>query len=206
MLALMIALGGGPGAAAQPQASASRAPKTVTVTLVHLNDVYEVLPVEGGKSGGLARVATVIQQLKKTQAPLLTTLGGDYLSPSALGTAIVDGKPIAGRHMVDVLNATGVDWATFGNHEFDVSEAAFRAHVAQAKFGIVSTNVTDGRGAPFAGVPTSVIVPVTANGRTVRIGLVGVTIDATKKDWVRYRDAIEAVLDGEPRPPQPPTG
>lgn len=137
-------------------------------------------------------MATVIQQLKATQSPLLTTLGGDYLSPSALGTAIVDGQPMAGRQMVDVLNATGVDWATLGNHEFDVSEAALRAHIAQAKFRIVSTNVTDARGLPFAGVPTSAIVPVTVNGRTVRIGLIGVTIDATKKDWVRYRDAIEA--------------
>ena len=190
VLALMIALGGGPGAAAQPQASASRAPKTVTVTLVHLNDVYEVLPVEGGKSGGLARVATVIQQLKKTRSPLLTTLGGDYLSPSALGTAIVDGKPIAGRHMVDVLNATGVDWATFGNHEFDVSEAAFRAHLAQAKFRLVSSNVTDSGGQPFPGVATSAIVPVKAGGRTVRIGLIGVTIDSNPKRWVKYHDAI----------------
>jgi hypothetical protein len=65
---------------------------------------------------GLARVATVIQQLKEDRSPLLTTLGGDYLSPSALGTAIVDGKPIAGRHMV-TSECTGVDWATFGNHE-----------------------------------------------------------------------------------------
>ncbi len=188
----MVALGGGHGAAAQPQASASRAPKPVTVTLVHLNDVYEVLPVEGGKSGGLARVATVIQQLKKARSPLLTTLGGDYLSPSALGTAIVDGKPIAGRHMVDVLNATGVDWATFGNHEFDVSEAAFRAHLAQAKFRLVSSNVTDSGGQPFPGVPTSAIVPVKAAGRTVRIGLIGVTIDANPKSWVKYHDAIAA--------------
>ena len=164
----------------------------VTVTIVHLNDVYEILPVEGGKSGGLARVATVIQRLKASRSPLLTTLGGDYLSPSALGTAIVDGQPMAGRQMVDVLNATGIDWATFGNHEFDVSEAAFRAHIAQAKFRIVSTNVTDAHGMPFAGVPMSTIVPVKANGRTVRIGLIGVTIDATKKDWVRYRDAIQA--------------
>lgn len=164
----------------------------VTVTLVHLNDVYEILPVEGGKSGGLARVATVIQRLKATRSPLVTTLGGDYLSPSALGTAIVDGQPMAGRQMVDVLNATGVDWATFGNHEFDVSETAFRAHIAQAKFRIVSTNVTDARGLPFAGVATSAVVPVTSNGRTVRIGLIGITIDATKKDWVRYSDAIQA--------------
>ena len=67
-------------ACAQPT-TREAAPKPVTVTVVHLNDVYEILPVEGGKSGGLARVATVIQRLKATQSPLLTTLGGDYLSP-----------------------------------------------------------------------------------------------------------------------------
>ena len=77
-------------------------------------------------------MATVIARLKSISAPLvLTTLGGDYLSPAALGTAKVDGQPLAGRQMVDVLNATGLDWATFGNHEFDVSEAAFRADVAR---------------------------------------------------------------------------
>jgi 5'-nucleotidase len=151
LLALTIVLGGGHQAVAQP---------AVTVTIVHMNDVYEILPVEGGKAGGLARAATVIQRLRRTHAPLLTTLGGDYLSPSALGTAIVDGQPLAGRQMVDVLNATGVDWATFGNHEFDVSEAAFLAHLKQAKFRLVSTNVTDAGGQPFPGVPTSVIVPV----------------------------------------------
>ncbi len=192
-LALSIALLGGlPTAAAQAAPPASSAPKPVTVTIVHLNDVYEILPVEGGKSGGLARVATVIQQLRKTRSPLMVTLGGDYLSPSALGTAIVDGRPIAGRQMVDVLNATGVDWATFGNHEFDVSEATFRAHLEQAKFRLVSTNVTDAGGQPFPGVATSAIVPVRAGGRTVRLGLIGVTIDSNRKGWVRFREAIEA--------------
>lgn len=192
VLTLVVAMCVGHGAAAQPHAPAGRAAKPVTVTLVHLNDVYEILPVEGGKSGGLARVATVVRQLKKAQSPLLVTLGGDYLSPSALGTAIVDGQPLAGRQMVDVLNATGVDWATFGNHEFDVSEAAFRAHLAQARFRLVSANVTDAGGQPFSGVSTSAIVPVRAAGRTVRIGLIGVTIDANRKGWVRYREAIEA--------------
>jgi 5'-nucleotidase len=178
------------GCAAPPVASASR---PVTVTIVHLNDVYEIVPVEGGRSGGLARVATVVKAMRATQAPLLVTLGGDYLSPSALGTAIVDGQPLAGRQMVDVLNATGVDWATFGNHEFDVSEAAFRAHLAQARFRLVSSNVTDAAGQAFAGVATSAVVPVTIDGRTVRIGLVGVTIDSTRKPWVAYRDAIPAI-------------
>ena len=63
-----------------------------TVTILHLNDVYEISPVEGGKFGGLARVATVIERLRTERAPLLTTLGGDYLSPSALGTARIDGE------------------------------------------------------------------------------------------------------------------
>ena len=177
---------------AQPGTLPSSASSEATVTLVHLNDVYEILPVEGGKSGGLARVATVIRQLKTANPALLTTLGGDYLSPSALGTARVDGQPLAGRQMVDVLNAAGLDWATFGNHEFDVSEAAFRAHLAQAKFRFVSSNVTDANGQPFPGVATSVIVPVAAGGRTINLGLIGVTIDSTQKSWVRYRDAIES--------------
>ena len=190
-LALAV-LGASPLAIAQPKDAAGRAAKPVTVTLVHLNDVYEILPVEGGKAGGLARVATVVRKLKAANPAVLTTLAGDYLSPSALGTAKVDGQPLAGRQMVAVLNAAGVDWATFGNHEFDVSEAAFRAHLADAKFRLVSTNVTDAGGQPFAGVPTSAIVPVAAGGRTLRIGLIGVTVDATKKDWVAYRDAIAA--------------
>lgn len=187
----MAVFGGLQSATAQPTSPAKRAPKTVTVTLVHLNDVYEILPVEGGRSGGLARVATVIKQLRVANPALLTTLGGDYLSPSALGTAKVDGQPLAGRQMVDVLNATGLDWATFGNHEFDVSESAFRAHLAQAKFRFVSTNVTDATGAPFPGVPPSVVVPVRVGGRTVRIGFIGITLDMNRKSWVRYRDPIE---------------
>ena len=215
-LVLAVALGTGAGSAAPPKGGAQRpAAGPVTVTIVHLNDVYEILPVEGGKSGGLARVATVVQRLKKSRAPVITTLGGDYLSPSALGTAIIDGQPMAGRQMVDVLNAVGIDWATFGNHEFDVSEAAFRAHLAQARFRLVSANVTDAAGQPFPGVVTSAIVPVTVGagkpasraaagrgkgggakaaggGRTVRIGLVGVTIDSNPKPWVKYLDAIAA--------------
>jgi 5'-nucleotidase len=164
----------------------------VTLTLVHLNDVYEIRPVEGGKSGGLSRVATVIKRLKETSPQLLTTLGGDFLSPTVLGTAKVDGKALAGKHMVDVLNAVGVDWATFGNHEFDLSEEEFRARMAEAKFHVVSTNVTDTNGKPFDGVPTSAIVPVTVGGRTVRLGIIGVTVNATKKPYVKYRDPIVA--------------
>jgi len=167
----------------------------VTLTLVHLNDVYEIRPMSGDNTGGLARVATIVESLKRSSSALLTTLGGDFLSPTVLGTAVVDGKPLAGKQMVDVLNAVGVDLATFGNHEFDLTLEQFQARLREAKFRIVSTNVTDEFGKPFEGVPTSTIVPVKIGERTIRLGVIGVTVSATKKPWVRYRDPIEAASE-----------
>lgn len=168
------------------------APGRVVVTILHFNDVYEIEPVEGGKSGGLARVAAFRAALLKSDAPVITTLGGDYLSPSAIGTATVDGQPLAGRQMVDVLNAVGLDWATFGNHEFDVSESAFRQRLGEQRFKLVSSNVTTANGGSFEGVTRSSVVTLRANGRDVRIGLIGLTIDANKKPWVKYLPPIDA--------------
>ena len=163
---------------------------SATVTILHFNDVYEITPVEAGKAGGLARVATLRARLKAQHPGLLTVLAGDYVSPSALGTAKVNGERLAGRQMVAVLNVLGLDWATLGNHEFDIPEEAFRARVAESKFHLVSSNVTDAHGAPFPGIATQAIVPVKAEGRTVRLGLLGLTIDANKQPWVRYSDPV----------------
>ena len=98
-----------------------------TITILHINDVHATDVIDQGRYGGLGRASTVLQQLKRSQAPVLMTLGGDYLSPSAIGTAVIDGEPLAGRQMVAALNAVGLDWAVFGNHEFDISEPALRA-------------------------------------------------------------------------------
>jgi 5'-nucleotidase / UDP-sugar diphosphatase len=166
-------------------------PPPATVTILHFNDVYEIDAVEDGRAGGLARVATSLARLKRS-GPVLSTLGGDFLSPSALGTARVNGEPLAGRQMVGVLNTLGLNWATLGNHEFDLSEAAFRARLAEATFRIVASNVTDAAGQPFPGTVKSAVVPVVANGRTLRLGLIGLTIDSTRKPWVQYQDPVEA--------------
>lgn len=167
------------------------APRAV-VTIAHFNDIYEIGPVEGGMTGGLARVATAISQLKRTSAPLLVTLGGDYMSPSALGTARVNGKALAGRQMVDVLNNIGLQWATLGNHEFDLSEEAFRERMTESTFKVVISNVTDATGQMFPNTMKSAIVPVRAGGRTLRIGIIGLLIDFNKKPWVKYLPPVES--------------
>jgi 5'-nucleotidase/UDP-sugar diphosphatase len=166
--------------------------RPAVVTFAHINDVYEIGPVEDGKYGGLARVATVVSQLKRTSAPLVVTMGGDYVSPSALGTARVNGEALAGKQMVDVLNAAGLQWATLGNHEFDISEAAFKARMAESKFKIVISNATDAAGQPFANTVRSAIATVSAGGRSFRIGLIGLVVDANKKNWVKYEPPVES--------------
>lgn len=66
----------------------------VNLTLLHLNDIYEVMPVEGRLRGGLA-IAIIRQQLLSQNPRTYTILTGDALIPSALGTAI-KGKPFKG--------------------------------------------------------------------------------------------------------------
>jgi len=170
---------------------ASAQPPAV-VTILHFNDVYEIEPIEAGHIGGLSRVATVLRQLKRTQSPVLSVLAGDYLSPLAIGTAVVDGQALGGRQMVDVLNAVGLDWATFGNHEFDVPLQAFLARNAQSKFHIVTSNVTDTNGQLLPNTVRSAVVPLRAGGRQVRLGLIGLTIDSNRQPWVRYLPPIES--------------
>jgi 5'-nucleotidase len=173
-----------------PPAAAAGAPP-VTLTIVQMNDVYEIGPVGGGREGGLARVATIRRQLLAEDPNTLTVLSGDLFSPSALGTARVDGERLAGRQIVATMNVLGLDWATFGNHEFDVPEKAFLDRLRESRFSWVSSNCRDRRGQPFPGVRENAVVTVRgAGGAEVRVGLFGVTLDSNKAEYVTYADPV----------------
>lgn len=163
-----------------------------SVTLLHFNDIYEITPVAGGASGGLARFATIRRELATSSSTLITTLGGDYLSPSAMGLAVVDGQRLAGRQMVAVLNAVGVDWAVLGNHEFDLREPEFRQRLSESRFRIVASNVADSAGNLFPGTVQSAVVRVPTRGGELRIGMIGLTINSNRPAWVRFEDPIVA--------------
>jgi 5'-nucleotidase / UDP-sugar diphosphatase len=187
-LLCLLTIVGGPRDTLDAQSAA-------TVTILHINDIYEIDAIEGGRYGGLSRAATVLRGLERAGSPVLMTLGGDYLSPSAIGTAVIDGQPLAGRQMVDVLNHVGVDWAVLGNHEFDVSEAAFRSRLGESRFRVLASNVSDVNGQPFTGTVRSAIVPVRSGGRTIRLGLIGLTIDSSRRPWVLYAPPVAAARE-----------
>ncbi len=159
------------------------------LTILHLNDVYEITPVEGGKAGGLARVGGLLRQLRADNPNTVTVLAGDYLSPSALGTARIDGERLAGRQMVAVLNALGLDVAALGNHEFDISEEAFRQRMAESEFAVVSGNARAASGfADFAGVDEHAVLEIGPD--KIRVGVVSSVLPSTVKDYVQYGDAF----------------
>jgi 5'-nucleotidase / UDP-sugar diphosphatase len=166
----------------------------IHLTLLHINDVYEITPVEGGKSGGLARVATVLQRLKRDNPATAMLLGGDFVSPSAIGTARVNGERLGGRQMIAVLDSTRLDVATLGNHEFDISEAQLAQRIRESRFAYVLTNVTDSLGRPLLGIPRHLILRLTdARGRSARIGIVAATIDQVHRPNLRYENSVDAL-------------
>src|SRR5205085_1632549 len=160
-------------------------------------------PVEGGKSGGLARVATLRKRLMAENPNTFTVLAGDFVSPSALGTAKVDGQPLAGAQMVAVLNAMGLDLATFGNHEFDLKEDQLLARLSESRFAWTSANVTRASGGAFPGVSPHAILTAKGPGVDVRIGVVSVTIASNPAPYVAYANPLTsfqrevAVLKGQ---------
>ncbi len=170
--------------------------ENVNITLLQLNDIYEITSVEGGTRGGMARVATLKQQLLRQNPRTYTILAGDFFSPSALGTAKVNGQPLAGKQMVAVMNAVGFNYATFGNHEFDISEDQFYQRLQESRFNWFSGNVMDAQGKSFPGVPLSEIFSVKGDdGAVVRVGLIGVTLDSNKTNYVSYLDPIESAKE-----------
>ncbi|MEM9823569.1 MAG: metallophosphoesterase, partial [Bacteroidota bacterium] len=92
----------------------------IEVVFLQINDVYEIDALEGGKIGGMARVAALRRQLINENSNTLFVHAGDFLNPSLLGTLQHEGVPIQGRQMIEVMNKCKIDLCTFGNHEFDL--------------------------------------------------------------------------------------
>lgn len=169
----------------------------------HINDVYEIAPLENGKVGGMARVATVFKELKAKNPNTFFVHAGDFANPSLLGTLKYQGKRIRGKQMVEVMNACGVDVVTFGNHEFDIKENELQERLNESTFDWLGTNVlhkTKDKLEPFHKmrngekefVHENLIWELKdADGTTIKIGLFGPTIDSNPQDYVHYEDCYE---------------
>lgn len=178
----------------------------VELTFLQLNDVYEIAPIENGKFGGMARVATVRKDLVKENPNTISVLSGDFISPSAIGTSKYQGKRINGAQMVDAMNAVGIDYVCFGNHEFDLGYEPLQERINQSKFTWISSNIqytpsqegfvapfnriVDGKEEPF---PESRIITVkNSSGAALKVGLIGLCIGANKPPYIAWEEPLAA--------------
>ncbi len=146
--------------------------QNVQVTFLHVNDVYQFMPVDGGKRGGLARLLTLKNQIKSENPNTIFTLGGDTLSPS------VETRTYKGAQMIDAWNAVGLDYSVFGNHEFDIKTAELLQRMKESKFEWLGANVIDTKtNKIFADTKPYVIREF--NG--IKVGIIGLLLPETKE-------------------------
>ncbi len=143
------------------------------VRFLLINDVYVADTMADGQ-GGLARVATVRDRLA-AQGPVIFVLAGDLLSPSLLS------KYFNGRQMVEALDSARLDYATFGNHEFELPVDTLEARIAESRFKWISSNCTRADGTPFA----KVIPWDTVRVSGYKVGLFGLTLVGPYRKQVR---------------------
>ena len=176
----------------------------IDITIVQINDVYEIAPLDGGKAGGMARVATVKKEYKSRNPNTIMVIAGDFLSPSVYNSLKFEGNRIRGRQMVDAMNTAGVDIAIFGNHEFDIPEADLQSRINESNFQWVSSNTFQKKGnniTPFVNSSGHGIDPfpevyvrtfTDKDGTTARIGFIGLTLPFNKAAYVSYTDVFAA--------------
>jgi 2',3'-cyclic-nucleotide 2'-phosphodiesterase (5'-nucleotidase family) len=155
------------------------------LTILQINDVYSTVPIDG--AGGLARVATLKQRLSANGHPVILALAGDFLSPSVASSVF------KGEQMIATLNAAGLDYATFGNHEFDFGIDVLKQRMAESKFTWVVSNVLDANGKTI----DSSVPYVVRQAGTLKVGIIGLCITSSTiapawKKQFRFVDAQEA--------------
>lgn len=128
------------------------------VVIMHTNDIHgQLLPRNGG--GGIAEMATIIREAR----PDLVFDAGDLFT----GTFLSD--EFKGQPTIQAMNKIGYTSGTVGNHEFDYGQAALRVRLREAKFPVLSANLTT----PISEIKKYTIV--TAKG--IRFGVIGLTTE-----------------------------
>ena len=118
--------------------------KKNTAVILYTNDVHTyinkmVKDADGKEKKGLsyASVAAMKKDLAAQGENVLLVDAGDHVQGTAFGA--LD----EGRGIINIMNATGYDLATLGNHEFDYGMLRTFSFVSKAAFPYVSCNFYD---------------------------------------------------------------
>lgn len=180
------------------------ASKSITVTILHTNDMHGYLEGEkltGGDGttfefGGITNAMGTVALLKQqANGNTLILDAGDFWQ----GTFASNRNE--GRVIVNAMNLVGYDALTLGNHDFDHGQDVLKARAAEAWFPFLAANIMEETtGKPPAWVKPYIIKEVAG----LRFGIIGLANSGTPViskpsnsqglKFVREVDAIRQVL------------
>ncbi len=112
----------------------------ISLTVLHTNDVHsriEPFPMDGSRNqglGGVARRATLVEQIRREQRNVLLLDAGD----------MVQGTPyfnlFGGKVELELMSKMKYDAGTFGNHEFDNGLEGLADMIPYANFPFLTAN------------------------------------------------------------------
>ncbi len=136
------------------------------LTIMHTNDTHAGHEPQSNGSGGVARQAAVVKQIRAEVDNSLLLDAGDRFTGSLFHTQYL------GQDQVQIMNLLGYDAMTLGNHEFDNGDSVLAAFLAGLEFPVVSANV-DAGASPILGdmwTPTAILE---VGGQ--QVGVIGLT-------------------------------
>ncbi len=152
------------------------------ITILHTSDLHgRVDPIDALENkdlgGGLARVATVVRQVRAEGNPVLLLDSGDTIQGSPEQALAFLRDPAAKDPIVEAMNLAGYDAMALGNHDFDFGRVRLAASQRQARFPMLSANALGTAGKP-AFTP---FVVKSLDG--VRVGVLGLVTSQTA-NWL----------------------
>jgi 5'-nucleotidase len=158
----------------------------VLLTLLHTNDIHaRVLSgsnLNDESRGGLARLASLVKQIRAEMPNVLLFDSGDWAS----GT--VEAYLTSGRSIAQAINSLGYNAVCIGNHEFDWGQENARELLKSLRTPVVCANLLDAAtGKPWGELKPYLLM--TVNG--VRIAVFGlITLETLKYEWPSFLEGL----------------
>lgn len=160
------------------------------VKILYFNDAHEpdMVSTEGGYLGGVARMKTVVDSIRQSSPDALLLFGGD------LGGGTLAGKLYRGTVMVDFLGDIGVDYANYGQHDFDYGLDNTQALTRRSKFTWISSNTMTREGGIISGSVPFAIHRIGDLSIGI-MGLVDKVNTSSPRSGITQRDIIDCAQD-----------
>lgn len=156
------------------------------IRILYFNDAHEpdMVSTEGGLLGGVARMKSVVDSIRQSSPDAFLLFGGD------LGGGTLAGKLYRGTVMVDFLGDIGVDYANYGQHDFDYGLDNTQALTRRSKFTWISSNTLTTEGSPIDGSVPFVIHKIGSTSIGI-IGLVDKVDTSSPRSGITQRDIMD---------------